>query len=75
MRSIVTYDFFILLQFDETLVNMYKYLQMLAVGLEQVVFDQAAYGGRYLEEFNETEFRLKAVSVKSFLHQPSQINS
>jgi len=34
---------------------------MLAVGLEQVVLDQAAYGGRYLEEFNETEFRLKAV--------------
>ena len=50
-------------QFDETLTNMYKYLQMLAVGLEQVVLDQAAYGGRYLEEFNETEFRLKAVSI------------
>ena len=50
------------LQFEETLINMYKYLQMLAVGLEQVVFDQAAYNGMYLEEFNETEFRLKAVS-------------
>jgi hypothetical protein len=34
------------------------------VGLEQVVLDQTMYDGRFLEEFNEAEFKLKAVSAK-----------
>lgn len=48
--------------------NIYGYLQRLAVGLEQVVLDQNVYDGRFMEEFNEAEFKLKAVSVlKTFI--------
>jgi len=37
-------------------------LQRLAVGLEQIVADQHLYKGKFKEEFNEAEFRLRAVS-------------
>jgi len=40
---------------------MYRNLQSLAVGLEQVVLDQSIYDGQYFEEFNEAEFKLKSV--------------
>ena len=49
-------------QIESTLVNMYTYLQKLAVGLEQVALDQIIFDGRYDEEFNLAEYRLKGVS-------------
>ena len=56
----------IILQIDETIKNIYKFLQKLAVGLEQVVLDQTLYDGHFMEEFNEAEFKLKAVSLLCF---------
>ena len=50
-------------QVDDTLRNLYSYLQRLAVGLEQVVLDQTLYDGHFMEEFNEAEFKLKAVRM------------
>jgi len=44
--------------------DVYSYLQRLAVGLEQVVLDQMLYDGKFLEEFNEAEFKLKAVGER-----------
>jgi hypothetical protein len=49
------------LEIESTLVNMYSYLQKLAVGLEQVALDQIIFDGRYDEEFNLAEYRLKGV--------------
>lgn len=57
---------FFFFQFEKTLKNIYSYLQRLAVGLEQVVLDQNVYDGRFMEEFNEAEFKLKAVSLTLF---------
>ena len=56
-------------QVEESLRSVYRYLQRLAVGLEQVVLDQILYDGRFVEEFNEAEFKLKAVSYTSFRFQ------
>ena len=50
-------------QVDQSLKNMYRFLQRLSVGLEQIVFDQNMYDGRFMEEFNEAEFKLKAVGT------------
>ena len=41
---------------------MYNYLQRFAVGLEVMVEDQAVYDGQFIMEFNEAEYKLKAVS-------------
>jgi len=49
------------LKMDTALSTMYNYLQRVAVGLEQVVLDQAAYDGEFTQEFNEAEYKLKAV--------------
>ena len=57
---------YFLFQIESTLVNMYTYLQKLAVGLEQVALDQIIFDGRYDEEFNLAEYRLKGVS---YLHK------
>ena len=59
--------FCVFLQIDETIKNIYKFLQKLAVGLEQVVLDQTLYDGHFMEEFNEAEFKLKAVSFPTLL--------
>jgi hypothetical protein len=40
---------------------MYNYLQRFAVGLEVMVEDQAMYDGDFIMEFNEAEYKLKAV--------------
>ena len=50
-------------QVDQSLKNIYTFLQRLSVGLEQIVFDQNMYDGRFMEEFNEAEFKLKAVGT------------
>jgi hypothetical protein len=45
----------------ETLRSMYEGLQKFAVGLEQIVLDQAVYGGNFHHHFHEAEFQLKYV--------------
>ena len=55
-------DEFICEQVEETLRSMYEGLQKFAVGLEQIVLDQAVYGGNYHQHFHEAEFQLKYVS-------------
>lgn len=55
----MTYTF--LFQFDSALIKMYNYLQRFAVGLEEVVLDQAIFEGDFIQEFNEAEYKLKAV--------------
>lgn len=55
----------IFFQVDQSLKNIYRFLQRLSVGLEQIVFDQNMYDGRFMEEFNEAEFKLKAVRTIS----------
>nr|CAD7568370.1 unnamed protein product [Timema californicum] len=45
---------------DAALKDTYEYLQMFAVGLEQVVIDQKENGGEFLQEFKDTEFKVRA---------------
>ena len=54
---------------------MYRFLQRLSVGLEQIVFDQNMYDGRFMEEFNEAEFKLKAVGILSLIQLRTHSNS
>ena len=49
-------------QLDTALSKMYNYLQRFAVGLEEIVIDQALFDGEFIQEFNEAEYKLKAVS-------------
>ncbi|XP_023332161.1 uncharacterized protein LOC111704236 isoform X2 [Eurytemora carolleeae] len=49
------------IRMENALSKMYSYLQKIAVGLEQVVLDQAVYDGDFIQEFNEAEYKLKAV--------------
>ena len=51
------------MQLDTALQKIYNYLQRFAVGLEEVVMDQAVFNGDFLMEFNEAEYKLKAVSI------------
>ena len=51
-------------QLDSALKKMYNYLQRFAVGLEVMVEDQAMYDGEFIMEFNEAEYKLKAVNEK-----------
>ena len=52
-------------QLNSALRNIYNYLQRFAVGLEEIVLDQALFDGEFIQEFNEAEYKLKAVSVSS----------
>ena len=58
--SLKTFPF----QLDTALKRMYNYLQRFAVGLEVMVEDQAMYDGDFIMEFNEAEYKLKAVSTE-----------
>ncbi|CAL8115177.1 unnamed protein product [Orchesella dallaii] len=49
------------LEVEDILKSMYRGLQKLAVGLEQVVLDQAIHGGSFYQHFHEAEFQLKYV--------------
>lgn len=49
------------LKLDTALSKMYNYLQRFAVGLEEIVIDQALFDGEFIQEFNEAEYKLKAV--------------
>ena len=44
------------------MLRIYNYLQRFAVGLEEIVLDQALFDGEFTQEFNEAEYKLKAVS-------------
>lgn len=61
-------SFFFLLQLDTILLNIYEYMQKFAVGLEQIVWDQEYYNGRFQEEFKQTELNLGAVSVLIYIN-------
>ena len=54
-----------LFQLDTALQRIYNYLQRFAVGLEEVVLDQALFDGEFIQEFNEAEYKLKAVSSEN----------
>ena len=58
-----------LFQLDTALKRMYNYLQRFAVGLEVMVEDQAMYDGDFIMEFNEAEYKLKAVSKNMHLQK------
>ena len=60
--SILWFSSWKLFQLDKTLQNIYSYLQRFAVGLEEIVLDQALFDGEFIQEFNEAEYKLKAVS-------------
>jgi len=49
------------LSLDTALQRVYNYLQRFAVGLEEIVLDQALFDGEFIQEFNEAEYKLKAV--------------
>nr|CAD7439471.1 unnamed protein product [Timema bartmani] len=51
------------LELDTALKDTYEYLQMFAVGLEQVVIDQKENGGEFLQEFKDTEFKVRALNT------------
>lgn len=46
---------------EDTLRTMYDALQRFAVGLEEIVLDQAIYGG-FPQDFENAEFQIKYVS-------------
>lgn len=46
---------------DETLLNVYTSLQKIAVGLEQIAWDQEDQNGPFLDNFRNAEFNLRAV--------------
>lgn len=56
---LISNDFF-LFQHDHTLLDAYEYLQKLAVGLEQAVWDLKS-NGRFGKEFRENEAQLHLV--------------
>ena len=61
-KHIHVYFMVCLFQLDTALQRIYNYLQRFAVGLEEVVLDQALFDGEFIQEFNEAEYKLKAVS-------------
>lgn len=53
-----------LLQLNEALRDTYEYLQKMAVGLEQVAWDQREKSGDFIDNFKQVEYKLRAVSVR-----------
>lgn len=56
-------------QMNTALQNVFRYLQKLAAGMEQVVIDQADHNGQFLMEFDTAQFDLKTVSTFEFLEK------
>lgn len=48
-------------ELNEALQNTYEYLQKMAVGLEQVAWDQKEQSGDFMENFKDVEYKLRAV--------------
>ncbi|XP_033219441.1 uncharacterized protein LOC117174433 [Belonocnema kinseyi] len=46
---------------DTILLDTYEYMQIFAVGLEQIVWDQEDYNLRFQQQFQDTEFKLRTV--------------
>lgn len=61
------------LELDSSLKDIYKYLQMYAVGLEQITWDQEDTNGDFLRRFAEIELQLKVTlcEVQSFMMERS----
>lgn len=51
----------LLFQLDESLLNSYEYLQTIAVGLEQLVWDQEDEEAPFYGKFKDMEFKLRAL--------------
>lgn len=51
------------MQLDTILLDTYEYMQIFAVGLEQIVWDQEDYNLRFQQQFQDTEFKLRTVST------------
>lgn len=49
------------LELDESLLNSYEYLQTIAVGLEQLVWDQEDEEAPFYGKFKDMEFKLRAL--------------
>lgn len=52
---------FFILQLDKSLLDTYEYLQTIAVGLEQLVWDQEDDNAPFTGKFKEIEFKLRAL--------------
>lgn len=52
-----------LLQLNKALVNTYEYMQKIAVGMEQVAWDQRNNDGEFMKDFKDVEYKLRAVSI------------
>lgn len=50
-----------LFQLNEALLNIYGYLQRIAVGLEQIVWDQEDTNGIFHDDFSKREYQLRAL--------------
>ncbi|KAF5289062.1 hypothetical protein FQR65_LT11922 [Abscondita terminalis] len=49
------------LELDSALIDTYHYLQVIAVGLEQIVQDQERESGPFFQNFNQSEYNLRLV--------------
>lgn len=49
------------LELNEALRDTYEYLQKMAVGLEQVAWDQKEQNGEFMKHFKDVEYKLRAV--------------
>ncbi|KMQ93553.1 unpaired-like protein [Lasius niger] len=49
------------LDLDEELVKTYEFMQLYAMGLEQMVWDQEILGIKFATDFKECEFKLRSV--------------
>lgn len=44
--------------------NTYEYMQKIAVGMEQVAWDQRNNGDEFMKDFRDVEYKLRAVSIQ-----------
>lgn len=49
------------LELNEALRDTYEYLQKMAVGLEQVAWDQKEQNGDFMKDFKDVEYKLRSV--------------
>lgn len=59
LGNFVSMDHLSSLALDETLLNTYEYLQKIAVGLEQILWDQQDYHGDFVQQFKDSENHLR----------------
>lgn len=59
LGTFVSMDHLSSLTLDETLLDTYEYLQKIAVGLEQILWDQQDYHGDFVQQFKDSENHLR----------------